>query len=459
MNEREQGSRRFFSLGGECKTKNRLEPGTIILEDVTKRFRKHTLSRKSYSSVKSDLIQRLGSPSKRDERMLTVLDGFSITLPPGSSLGVVGRNGSGKSTLLKLIAGIYRPDTGVVRASGRISALIELGAGFHPDFTGRENIYLSGIMYGLTRKQIDGLFDRIVGYAELEDFIDAPVRTYSSGMYMRLGFSVAIHTDPDILLVDEVLAVGDAAFVSRCKDTVSDFKRQGKTLVFVTHDLSSVAKWCDEAIWLDQGSVRERGAPRRVIDAYMACVEGMERCSLESFNQEQGVHQPDEGGEEDTGERRWGSREVEITSVQMLDARGNAGWLFHDDEAVTVEVGYRINSPVSDLVFGIGILRADGLDVHGANTAIDDIDAPLPASSETTLPLFGVFRYRIDRLGLLENTYYLDAAVHKKDGFPFDYHHRQYKFSVKSQHAYSGVLNPRHSWELAPGYRIQADEI
>ena len=191
-------------------------------------------------------------------------------MPAGSTFGVIGRNGSGKSTALKLVAGITKPTSGTVTVRGRISALIELGAGFHPEISGRENVFINGIMLGLTKREIEKRFDEIVEFAELEDFIDEPVKTYSSGMYMRLGFSVAIHVDPEVLLVDEVLAVGDEAFTHKCLDKFADFKRRGKTVLLVTHSLNLVERLCDEAIWLDGGRKQADGDPKRVVDAYIA---------------------------------------------------------------------------------------------------------------------------------------------------------------------------------------------
>ena len=395
---------------------------------------------------------------------------FSLNLEPGASVGIVGRNGSGKSTLLKLISGIYHPDSGSVKVSGRISALIELGAGFHPEFTGRENVFLGGIMYGLSLEEIENRFDSIVRYAELEEFIDDPVRTYSSGMYMRLGFSLAVHTDPDILLVDEVLAVGDAAFISRCQDTISDFKRRGKTLVLVTHDLNAVVRWCDKALWLDGGNIRRQGPPRQIIDEYLQSIEEEEKEKLASLNEAEKGSIGSNGSKDwnspllphDTEEKRWGNGDVEITSVimrghqnqQQANSADEAKWLFHQDDELTIEVAYRINKPVSDLVFGIGIVRADGLEVHGINTELDQISAPVPDANTSEFPLSGKYFYRIKRLALLENSYYLDVAAHTREGFPFDYHHRMHKFSVRSQKKYAGVFSPEHSWEFAPDYRI-----
>ncbi len=448
--------------------KRDLPAGTIDIANLTKRFRKHTLTKHGYTTVKSSLLGRFFRSRFPRDNYIQALNDVSLHLAPGSAVGVIGRNGSGKSTLLKLIAGIYRPDAGRVAVVGRISALIELGAGFHPDFTGRENVYLGGVMYGLSRKEIDARFDNIVAYAELEDFIDDPVRTYSSGMYMRLGFSLAIHTDPDILLIDEVLAVGDAAFIHRCHDTISEFRRMGKTMLFVTHDLDSVARWCDEAIWLNKGNIVARGEPRKVIDKYLLAVERDEEQKLEEENSSRaeqstqpvddssvivGESVPTESQEEGS---RWGNGQVEITSVRMLDAAGEPRWIFHVEEPVIIEVNYEVKELLPELVFGIGVLRVDGLQVYGTNTQIEGLTVPLPDQTEFTEPgVRGSYRVTIERLGLLEHSYYLDVAAHNSEGVPFDYHHRMYKFSVRNPTRAHGVFEPVHQWNFTPEYVVE----
>lgn len=419
------------------------QPGSVLLESVSKSFRKNTQSspngKRAYSTLKSSFLGRFsGAEAGQATKALSEL---TIIVEPGQAIGVLGRNGSGKSTLLKLIAGIYRPDSGSVQVNGRVSALIELGAGFHPDFTGRENIYLGGIMFGMSRKEIDSHFDDIVNFAELQDFIDDPVRTYSSGMYMRLGFSLAIHTDPDILLVDEVLAVGDAAFIHRCHDRISDLKRRGKTLIFVTHDLDSVKRWCDEAIWLNRGVVQARGEPRQVIDQYLQSIEESEEKKLEAENNaiaEIIEEKPNLSEEELT---RWGSGEVEISDVRFI-RNGDEQWLVHSGEEISVEFSYRAKSKVQELVFGIGILRADGLTVFGTNTDIEGVKVSCPVSLQGTVKVI------LPKLELLEGSYYLDVAAHKSDGTPYDYHHRRYKFSVRNPIRYHGVYVPEHRWEI-----------
>src|SRR3989442_8652813 len=246
----------------------------IELVGVSKIYRRY--GGRHFSTLKSALLQRSILRDLQPSETFPALKDVSFSVPKGSTYGVIGRNGSGKSTALKLVAGITKPTSGAVRVEGRISALIELGAGFHPEISGRENVFINGIMLGLSKRQIQERFNEIVDFAELREFIDAPVKTYSSGMYMRLGFAVAIHVDPDVLLVDEVLAVGDEGFTHKCLDKFSELRRRGKTILLVTHSLSLVERFCDTAVWLDAGHVRAHGDPRRVIDEYLTAVEQSE---------------------------------------------------------------------------------------------------------------------------------------------------------------------------------------
>src|SRR6187401_1883532 len=257
-----------------------MNTAAIELNNVTKVYRRY--GRRHFATLKSALTNRSILDELKPSEAFTALSGFSLRIPEGCTFGLVGRNGSGKSTALKLVAGITKPTTGTVAVRGRISALIELGAGFHPEISGRENVFINGIMLGLSKREIEKRFDEIVEFAELADFIDEPVKTYSSGMYMRLGFSVAVHVDPEVLLIDEVLAVGDEAFTHKCLDKFADFKRRGKTVLLVTHSLNLVERFCDEAAWLDGGRVRAEGDPYRVIAEYVSDVEKQEERFLAS---------------------------------------------------------------------------------------------------------------------------------------------------------------------------------
>src|SRR5216110_15162 len=252
---------------------------SITVVNASKVYRRYS-RRHQFSTLKSALLSRSLIRDLQPSDTFPALTEVSFAVPKGSTFAVIGRNGSGKSTALKLVAGITKPTSGTVRVEGRISALIELGAGFHPEISGRENVFINGIMLGLTKREVARRFDEIVEFAELKDFIDAPVKTYSSGMYMRLGFAVAIHVDPDVLLVDEVLAVGDEGFTHKCLDKFGEFKRRGKTILLVTHSLGLVERFCDEALWLDAGKVRGAGDPKRVVGAYITDVERQEEREL-----------------------------------------------------------------------------------------------------------------------------------------------------------------------------------
>jgi lipopolysaccharide transport system ATP-binding protein len=245
----------------------------IVLRQVSKHFKKRTI-RHEYTTLKSELVRLFKRKPKKPlpTQLIPAVNDVDLTVPAGSTFGLIGRNGSGKSTLLKLITGIYTPSSGTIEVHGRISALLDLGAGFHPDFSGRENILINGIILGLSRKQIKEKTPEIIEFSELGDFVDEPVRVYSSGMYMRLAFSVATHVDPDILILDEILAVGDEHFAHKSRAKMDEFKKRGKTIVLVTHDLGTVKSWCDRAAWIDGGRVHAVGQPGLVIAQYREAV-------------------------------------------------------------------------------------------------------------------------------------------------------------------------------------------
>jgi ABC-type polysaccharide/polyol phosphate transport system ATPase subunit len=433
----------------------------IELANVTKIYRRY--GGRQFSTLKSALLQRSILRDLNPAETFPALTDVSFAVPEGSTFGVVGRNGSGKSTTLKLVAGITKPTSGTVAVRGRISALIELGAGFHPEISGRENVFINGIMLGLSKREIQKRFDEIVEFAELREFIDAPVKTYSSGMYMRLGFSVAVHVDPEILLVDEVLAVGDEGFTHKCLDKFGEFKRRGKTILLVTHSLGLVERFCDEAVWLDAGRKRAQGDPKRVTGAYVTDVERQEEQFLAASDaktqHEAGAEaaptgaRPLDAGDEvadmsKAAEGRWGSGGVEITRVQLLNDQGQATHVYHTGEPMTLQLDVRAARPVDDFVFGVGIFNAEGVSVYGTNTDIEEHEAD-------TLSGNAVVRLDIASLDLVEGTYKLDVAVHRLDGAPYDYHRLLYTFRVKSRVKDVGIYRPRHSWRFEGGVRFK----
>jgi ABC-type polysaccharide/polyol phosphate transport system ATPase subunit len=427
----------------------------IDLIKVSKVYRRY--GGRQFSTLKSALLQRSIMRDLRPGETFPALTDVSFSVPKGSTFGVIGRNGSGKSTALKLVAGITKPTMGTVRVDGRVSALIELGAGFHPEISGRENVFINGIMLGLTKRQIQGRFDEIVDFAELREFIDAPVKTYSSGMYMRLGFAVAIHVDPDVLLVDEVLAVGDEGFTHKCLDKFAEFRRRGKTVLLVTHSLGLVETLCDEAVWLDAGRLAAQGDPKRVVGAYLTAVEEGEQV-LMAVTTAKAVEAVEEVVEMTAApdsppdmfkaaEGRWGSREVEILDVALLDRSGEPSFVFHTGEALRVRLNVRAHHATDDFAFGIGLFNADGVCCYGTNTFVEEMNPELLTGDADVT-------FAIDSLDLVEGTYKLDVAVHKRDGVPYDYHRLLYTFRVKSRTKDVGIYRPQHRWTFSSNVKF-----
>ncbi len=434
----------------------------ITLEEVTKRYRRFA-HRRQFATLKSALVHRSLVRDLSPEETFTAVDDVTVTIPEGSAFGIIGRNGSGKSTLLKLVAGITKPTSGRVSVNGRISALIELGAGFHPEISGRENVFINGVMLGLTKREITKRFDEIVEFAELEEFIDAPVKNYSSGMYMRLGFAVAVHVDPDILIVDEVLAVGDEGFSLKCLDKFAEFKRRGKTIILVTHSLVTVQRFCDEAIWLDDGQIADRGDPPRVIQAYLTKVaEAEERFLSEDDRRKIEATAPDRVEAEPSdaalteeeppadmfraSEGRWGSGEATITAVTLEGDSGPAH-VYRSGERVMVRMQVTAAEALRDFVFGVSIFNAEGVCCYGTNTEIAEL-------RPDTMLGEGEVVFEIESLDLVEGTYKLDVAVHTREGRPYDYHRLLYTFRVKSDTSDVGIYRPHHRWDFTPNIRF-----
>jgi ABC-type polysaccharide/polyol phosphate transport system ATPase subunit len=445
----------------------------IELTNVSKVYRRFA-HRKQFATLKSALLSRSLVRDLKPHETFAALTNVTVRVPRGQTLGVIGRNGSGKSTMLKLVAGISKPTSGAVKVNGRISALIELGAGFHPEISGRENVFINGIMLGLSKREVAERFDDIVEFAEMTEFIDAPVKTYSSGMYMRLGFAVAIHVDPEVLLVDEVLAVGDEGFTHKCLDKFAEFKRRGKTILLVTHALGMVERFCDEALWLDTGRIKGSGDPKRIVGAYITDVEKREERELAAGDAkardtaDAAIVSPDEpasavlpdnpvetatatGDMFRAAEGRWGSREIEIIDVQFLGPDGEQAHVFQSGDRLDLRIRMRAPLPIDDFVIGVGIFNAEGTCCYGTNTYIEEL-APetLHGESEAT--------FSIDALDLIEGTYKVDVAVHKIDGYPYDYHRLLYTFRIKSRAKDVGIYRPRHTWRFSGGMKFKNAE-
>ncbi len=388
----------------------------IRAEHVSKTYR---VRRERRRTLKETLLRQY-APAK----VVEALKDVSFAVEAGETFAIVGANGSGKSTLLKLIAGTSRPTTGTITVDGRVSALLELGAGFHPDFSGRENVFLNASLLGLSRKETERVLPEIMAFSELGDFFDAPVKTYSSGMYMRLAFSVAAFVDPDVLLIDEILAVGDEYFQRKCYAKLNEFRAKKKTICFVSHDLAAVERLCRRGLLLDHGAVRVEGDIKKVLDAYHELVEAQEEHAL--------------AGAAPKGDR-WGTGEVKIESV-TLHSNGTQTHVVPSGEPFEIRLGYQSDDE-RDAVFGITIYSDDGVTVYGTNTKNDG--EALRARRE------GRVSFRVDRLALLPGRYDLDVAVVSPEMHPYDYHSKRYTFRVTGDAGETGTARIDHRWEAS----------
>lgn len=361
-------------------------PDAIVIDKVFKSFKK-TAKRNELTTFKSELIRLLTFKRKVIEptTRIEALRGVDLRIPKGSTVGIIGRNGSGKSTLLKLMTGIYSPSSGTIEVRGRISALLELGAGFHPDFTGRENILINGIILGMGRAEVKDRVPQIIEFAELGDFIDEPVRTYSSGMYMRLAFAVATHVDPDVLIIDEILSVGDEHFSRKSQSKMNEFRCSGKTIVLVTHDLNTVQNWCDAAAWIDGGRIRMHGHAAQVVEEYRRAV-----AAAEAENQKTGHSALDQPGLELPSTAQVVEEQpplATVRAVRLKDGQGKTPQAFLPDGPLTIEVDWALRQQ-TPLRLGLDLLSADGRLLF--STSWDGGERSGTGTTRLTLPRLGL---------------------------------------------------------------------
>lgn len=405
-----------------------MKPGNAIeVKNVRKKF-------KVFFDKGSQLKERILFKNRNRYEERWVLDDISFEVKEGEAIGLIGHNGCGKSTTLKLLTRIMYPDSGSIELKGRVSSLIELGAGFHPDMSGRENIYTNASIFGLSKKEIDERLDDIIEFSEMEPFLDNPVRTYSSGMYMRLAFSVAINVNADILLIDEILAVGDVNFQAKCFNKLREIKAQGTTIVIVSHSMGQIEQICDRSIWIHEGKIKGEGKPRDIDMEYLNFMgEKRENAAEKSLNPED-----KDGLNNDT---RWGNGKARFTDVYMTDSNGKRKAVFASEEAANICMSYKVKQKVEDAVFGIGIFRSDGMHCYGTNTRIEQFD-------QFDLTQDGEVKVRIDKLLLLPGRYTLDVAIESDMATPVDYYKESYTFEVHSPLGDVGVSRIEHVWEV-----------
>jgi ABC-2 type transport system ATP-binding protein len=388
----------------------------VTVENVWKYFR---LYQEKNQYLKSTLLR--GRRARYDE--FWALKGVDFEIPYGSTFGIIGPNGSGKSTLLKCLAGILSPDKGNVACNGRMAALLELGAGFHPDLSGRENIYLNGAILGMTRSEIDRKLEEIIDFSGLEKFVDTPVKNYSSGMVVRLGFAIATNVDPEILIIDEVLAVGDESFQHRCHEKIESFRQDGRTIILVSHGLMQVAQLCSTVAWLEKGVMKEIGPSYEVISKYTG--------------QSHGAAPKTEG---EIGER-WGSHEAEITRVELVDTQGSPVHVLKTGEPVTIQIDYTAHQPITEPVFGVRFTHLHGTNVWGSNTK-------RMGFKTETLRDSGTISLTIPELPILAGTYDLTVALSDNhESHEYDHWERRIRFDVVQYNSFDqGLIRVEGNW-------------
>jgi len=444
---------------------------------------------KSYADKASSLKERFLRPNSRKHEEFWVLNGVNFVVKKGEAIGIIGKNGSGKSTTLKLLTRILSPNEGTIEIKGRVSSLIELGAGFHPDMTGRENIYTNASIFGITRKEVDRRLNDIIRFSELEDYIDNPVRTYSSGMYMRLAFAVAINVDADVLLIDEILAVGDSAFQKKCFEKLKEIKSNGTTIVIVSHSMEQMYKICDKLIWLEEGMIKDEGLPKFIGEAYLLAMEGKRlnriefedkqrkeelemRLQAELEKEKQRMEESKKQEEEEKkqrlveianmqkqkkemeinetaqkltkfyrpGARRQGTWEVKYEKVRMLNAQKIETNMFIINEDIYIEMEYSGKANV-DVNFIIGFTRIDGVFCYGSTIRLDYKD--MWKSQEK-----GLVKFKAKNT-LMKGKYLLDVRIRAEDESFIDNIYSLMEFeSVTDNISDAGILVMEHEWVI-----------
>lgn len=456
------------------------QENAIEVYDIHKSF-------KIYSDRGHSLKEALFFSKRNKYEIRHVINGISFSVKKGEAIGLIGHNGCGKSTTLKMLTKIMYPDSGEIKMRGRVSSLIELGAGFHPEMTGRENIYINASIFGLAKREIDRRIDDIISFSELEEFIDNPVRTYSSGMYMRLAFAVAINVNADILLIDEILAVGDAGFQTKCFNRLKEIKAKGTTIVIVSHSLGQIEQICERSIWIKDGKIEAEGKPREVHPLYMEYMvcERQERADKEAernkqnsekdenekkqnilkeseqYEQERTIDikkkSKDEANKEKQLEgeyidqkisreaenkKRWGNGKGKIHNLKMLhaenDKQSNA---FSTGEKICIKFDYELSESIQDANVGFGIARIDGVDVYATNTRIDRVN-------RYTLGNKGSICVYVDKLLILPGHYHLDVAIEDENDEIIDFWREAYEFDVFSTIPDVGIARIDHTWKI-----------
>lgn len=422
----------------------------ISVKDVHKSF-------KVYFDKGTSLKEKMLFWKRNRHEVRQVLKGVSFDIHKGETVGLIGRNGCGKSTMLKMLTGIYWPNAGELDIKGRVSSLIELGAGFHPDMSGRDNIYTNASIFGLSKKEIDARLDDIITFSELEEFIDNPVRTYSSGMYMRLAFSVAINVDADVLLIDEILAVGDANFQAKCFAKLRDLKAKGITIVIVTHDSGTIQSFCDRAIWIEDGHIQFDGDSTTAIDKYLEYMSNEKRERMldeedkarvkamrqKVINDKLVKSSGDNRATLDQNNNRFGIFNGEITNAYMLNSEGRETWIHETNKPCKIVIEYKINRDSRyGFVFGMGFSTRDGKLIYGTNTQLDGLKVKCEVGQT------GIVTFDIPSLPLLKGEYSVNVSIVDENGTPLDFYREYAVLNVVSDIKSPGTTLIPHKWDI-----------
>lgn len=376
-----------------------------------------------------------------------VLNGISYDIPRGQAVGLIGRNGCGKSTNLKLLTRILKPNSGTIEVAGRVSSLIELGAGFHPDMSGRENIYINATIFGLSNDEIDRRIEDIIEFSELREFIDNPVRTYSSGMYMRLAFAVAINVDADVLLIDEILAVGDVSFQKKCFDKLVEVKENGTTIVIVSHSMDQMLSICDRLIWIENGKLKEDGEPKVVSMHYLDSMEDERIAKLAKESQEKLRSDRERSILELTDmvhpeARRDGTGDVVFTSIDMYDANGEKCHIYNTGDKAVLKIEYKTELEHPSVNFNMDFVRSDNWQYcYGSCFTKPGDELPI-------LNKKGTIYFTIEKLNLLPGKYYLDVGINGEGGELYDNVRNVLQIQIRDYiHNEFGICSFDHSWK------------
>jgi lipopolysaccharide transport system ATP-binding protein len=392
------------------KEKNN-QDNAVVVENLSKYFSR---GHKGKRSLKEYFVNPFGKIAQ--EKFLAV-DGVSFAIKQGEFFGIIGRNGSGKSTLLKMLAGIYKPDSGEIKINGRMVPFLELGVGFNPDLTARENIYLNGTILGMTIEEIKGKFDEIVSFAEIEKFVDTPVKNFSSGMYVRLAFAIAIQAKAEIYLIDEILAVGDFAFQQKCFALFRELKKSGKTFIFVSHDLGSIREFCDRVVYIKDGRVQKIAKAEEVINQYII-----------NDRRESGTAIAENKLGRDT--KQGGSLKISV-----IDEKGDLVIATVSRKDIIIKIEYELDKKVLDdeLVFGIGIYKDGNFFVYGTNTLIEQKKIKYCEK--------GAVKFIVKNFPMQRGHYGISAAIHNKENFHYVWKDNGYEFDIIASNARHGLLD------------------